>query len=93
MSSTAFAWIPAVYLVLINAAGFILMGTDKNRAIQNARRIPEKVFFLLSALGGSAGCMAGMYVFHHKTRHWYFVLFIPLILAAQIILAMFLIIL
>ena len=35
-------------------------------------------------LGGSAGAWAGMYQFHHKTKHWYFVVGMPLILAAQL---------
>mgnify|MGYP000465386971 CR=1 FL=1 len=35
-------------------------------------------------LGGSAGAWAGMYLFHHKTKHWYFVVGMPLILAAQL---------
>ena len=37
-----------------------------------------------SLLGGSAGAWAGMYLFHHKTKHWYFVVGMPLILAAQL---------
>ena len=32
----------------------------------------EEVLFGAALLGGSAGAWAGMYVFHHKTRHWYF---------------------
>ena len=39
---------------------------------------------LFSLLGGSAGAWAGMYLFHHKTKHWYFVVGMPLILAAQL---------
>ena len=38
-------------------------------------------------LGGSVGALLGMLVFHHKTKHWYFVWGIPLILLAQIALA------
>ena len=74
-----------IYLVLINTAGFILMGTDKSRAGDNRRRIPEKTFFIVSLAGGSTGTLAGMYMFHHKTRHWYFVVIIPLIMTLQII--------
>ena len=47
-------------------------------------RISERMLFLVSILGGSIGTWAGMYVFHHKTRHWYFVIGIPLILILQI---------
>ena len=38
---------------------------------------------LVAALGGSVGCLIGMYLFRHKTRHLKFTLGIPLILAAQ----------
>jgi len=34
-----------------------------------------------------------MYVFHHKTKHWYFVVFIPAILAVQLIAALLLFVL
>ena len=60
------------------------MGADKKKAQKGAWRIPEKVFFIVSILGGSLGTWAGMYIFRHKTKHWYFVVFIPLILALQI---------
>lgn len=82
-----------IYLVLINIAGFIIMGLDKRKAINGQWRIPEKTFFIVSAVGGSLGSWIGMYVFHHKTQHWYFVVFIPVILVLQIILALFVIIL
>lgn len=73
------------WLAAANLLGMILMGADKSRARRGAWRIPEKTFFLLAVLGGSVGCWLGMYLFHHKTRHWYFVVGIPLILIAQIL--------
>ncbi|MBQ9030737.1 MAG: DUF1294 domain-containing protein [Parasporobacterium sp.] len=82
-----------LYLALLNLAGFLIMGADKKRAVRGRWRIPEKTFFILSAAGGSLGCLTGMYLFHHKTKHWYFVVFIPLILAAQGILALVILIL
>jgi uncharacterized membrane protein YsdA (DUF1294 family) len=72
------------YLVLANLVGFFLMGIDKKKAIHHAWRIPEKTLFLASILGGSIGTWAGMYVFRHKTKHWYFVVGMPAILAVQI---------
>ena len=86
-----FSHIVIIYLVLINLAAFILMGLDKRKAKKNLWRIPEKTLFLSAILGGSAGAIAGMYVFHHKTRHWYFVIGIPLILVIQIGLGIWLI--
>lgn len=73
----------AIYLILMNLIGFGLMGVDKQRARRRDWRIPEKVLFGAALLGGSVGAWAGMYLFHHKTRHWYFVVGMPLILAVQ----------
>ena len=72
------------YLVAINAAALLLMAVDKRRAKRRQWRVPEAVLFGAALLGGSAGAWAGMYLFHHKTRHWYFVVGMPLILAAQL---------
>ena len=85
------SWFPwaAVYLLVMNLIGFALMGADKRRAKRHAWRIPEKTLFLAAILGGSFGAWAGMYVFHHKTKHRYFVVGMPLILAAQITLIFF----
>ena len=72
-----------IYLILMNLIGFGLMGVDKQRARRRDWRIPEKVLLGAALLGGSVGAWAGMYLFHHKTRHWYFVVGMPLILAVQ----------
>lgn len=80
----------AVYLAAINLATFIVYGADKRRARKGKWRVPEKTLFLLPLLGGSVGALLGMQVFHHKTRHWYFVWGIPAILLAQIALAVWL---
>ena len=78
-----------VYLLCMNLAAFLLMGADKRRARQHRWRIPEATLFLAAALGGSLGAVAGMRVFRHKTRHWYFVVGMPAILAVQLALAAF----
>ena len=78
------------YLAAVNAITFAVYGADKRRAKKGKRRVPEKTLFLLAAVGGSAGALAGMRSFRHKTRHWYFVWGIPAILAAQIALAVWL---
>ncbi len=76
-------YIIIIYLILINITGFAVMGIDKWKARKQAWRIPEKTLFLISILGGSIGSIAGMYTFHHKTKHWYFVIGMPLILIVQ----------
>jgi uncharacterized membrane protein YsdA (DUF1294 family) len=78
------------YLLLANIVGFALMGIDKGKAKSGAWRIPERTLFLASLLGGSIGTWSGMYVFHHKTKHWYFVVGMPLILVVQIAVAVYL---
>ena len=84
------AAIGLIYLVGINLAGFIIMGVDKKRAIRGAWRISEASLFLTALLGGSLGCILGMQHFRHKTKHWYFRIGLPLILLAQIALAVWL---
>lgn len=75
------------YLLIINAAGLLLMLTDKWKARKNRRRIPEATLITVAALGGSTGILLGMYLFRHKTLHPKFTLGIPLILALQIVAA------
>ena len=74
----------AGYLILMNLIGFAVMGIDKRRAVKRLWRIPESALFIIALIGGSIGSMIGMYFFHHKTRHWYFVYGMPAILLAQI---------
>ena len=71
------------YLIGMNLLGILVMGMDKSRAKRHAWRIPEKVLFGVSLLGGSVGTWAGMYLFRHKTKHWYFVIGMPLIFFVQ----------
>ena len=67
-------------LACLNLVSFLLMGNDKKRAKKNQRRIPEKTLFLSAALFGALGGTLGMYVFRHKTKHWYFKYGVPAIL-------------
>ena len=50
------------------------MWIDKRKAIKGSWRIPEKTLFLITALGGGIGTIAGMYVFRHKTQKLNFVI-------------------
>ena len=70
----------------MNIAAFVLMGLDKARAKKGAWRIPEATLFLVTALMGGLGGTAGMFFFRHKTKHWYFRIGFPLLLAVQIVL-------
>lgn len=89
-TAAAFAFVGSplpffLFLALINAATFFVYGDDKRRAKKaGARRIPEKTLLLLALFGGSLGALAGMRVFHHKTRHWYFRYGVPAMLLLQL---------
>lgn len=74
-----------LYLIIINAVGFMLMLIDKWKAKKNRWRIPEATLFLVAAIGGSIGSIAGMYAFRHKTKHIKFTFGMPLILAIQVV--------
>lgn len=79
------AWIAVIaWLVIINLTAFAIFGIDKKRAKKGQWRIPEKTLFLSAILGGSIGAILGMYIFHHKTKHWYFQFGIPAIMIIQI---------
>lgn len=73
------------YLILANLVGLVLMGADKSKARRHRWRIPERVLFLSAILGGSLGATVGMWLFRHKTRHWYFVVGMPAILVLQVV--------
>ena len=73
-----------IYLLIINALGFALMLVDKFKAKENLWRIPERTLIGVALLGGSVGCLWGMYAARHKTKHPKFTIGIPVILAVQI---------
>ena len=69
-----------LYLILINAAGFVLMLTDKYKAQNKLYRTPEAVLLLVAGIGGSLGSLLGMYAVRHKTKRRKFTVGIPLLL-------------
>lgn len=75
----------AMYFIVMNLTGFAMMGIDKRKAVKKLWRIPESTLFIIAIIGGSIGSIIGMRVFHHKTRHWYFVYGMPLIFILQVL--------
>lgn len=73
----------AAYLVIMNAAGLILMAADKSRAKKHKFRISEGALISVAALGGSLGVLFGIYAFRHKTRHPKFTVGVPVIILVQ----------
>ena len=68
-----------IYFIVINLFGFFIMWLDKRKAKKGAWRIPEKTLFIVTALGGGIGTIAGMYTFRHKTQKIQFVIGFPFI--------------
>jgi len=68
------------YIVMMNIIAFLLYGIDKRKAIKNQWRISEFHLIAVAFIGGSLGALLGMWLFHHKTKHWKFKTMIPLFL-------------
>ena len=74
----------AYYIVFINLLGIILMFLDKRKAVKNRWRISENTLMFTALIGGSLGCLIGMYTFRHKTKHKKFTIGIPVLLIVNI---------
>ena len=72
-----------IYLSIINALAFLLMLIDKYKAKKNLWRIRESILLGIAIVGGSLGCICGMYTARHKTQHPKFTIGVPVILAIQ----------
>jgi len=77
-------YIFSIFLV-INFLAFLIMLVDKLKsATPGAERISEGQLFFLAVVFGGLGVYAGMLVFKHKTRKWYFIMGIPLLIIQNI---------
>ena len=74
----------AVYLAAVNLAAFAAFGIDKGKAVRQRWRIPEATLLGLALAGGALGGLAGMRLFHHKTRKARFFVGVPVMLALQL---------
>jgi uncharacterized membrane protein YsdA (DUF1294 family) len=72
------------YIGLASLFSFGIMGIDKRKAVKGSYRISEKFLFTCAFAGGSAGILAGMYVFRHKIHRWKFKLGVPAILILEL---------
>jgi uncharacterized membrane protein YsdA (DUF1294 family) len=75
----------ALILLVISVLTFIVYGLDKHAAKAKTWRTPERRLLLFGFVGGAAGGLLGMLIFHHKTRKFYFWLVNLLGLTWQII--------
>lgn len=72
------------YVAIVNILTFVVAVWDKLSAVKGWWRIPEKTLFILCAIGGAAGMLAGMHLVRHKTKKPRFAIGVPLILLLQI---------
>lgn len=84
MNKSTIILVAVAVVVIMNIVSFALMGHDKRCARQGKWRVPEKSLFLVTACFGGLGGVLGMKAFHHKTQHWYFRVFFPVLLIVQI---------
>jgi uncharacterized membrane protein YsdA (DUF1294 family) len=61
------------------------MKSDKNKAIKGQRRTSERSIFTFALFLGATGVYAGMYKFRHKTKHFKFVIFVPVLIVLNIL--------
>ena len=78
------------YLAAVNLATWLVFGLDKWKAGAGKWRVPERTLLLLALVGGSAGALAGMLLFRHKTRKAKFYISVPVMFVAHCVLMAFL---
>lgn len=70
-----------LFFATVNTLAFFLMLWDKTQSRTNgAERISEGALFFMATLFGSVGVYLGMILLRHKTRKWYFVIGIPMLI-------------
>ena len=73
-----YAIILIVAFAVMSLIGFASMGIDKKKAQEGKWRTKEATLFAFAILFGGVGSTLGMYVFRHKTKHWYFAVLFPI---------------
>jgi len=78
-----------IYLAAVNILLYALMFADKLKAVKHRRRLSEKLLFFFAVIGGAFGGTLAMYSCRHKTKHWYFAVFFPLLAVAHMLLVVY----
>lgn len=77
-------------LLVMNLTGFVAFGLDKLSAKKGWSRASEACLLAIAVFFGSLGCLAGMYLFRHKTQKKKFTITIPILFVAQLALLLIL---
>ena len=77
-----------IYVAVISFISVIVCIYDKliSKLNRVGLRVPEKILFVLSALGGSAAMFITMLIVRHKTKHKRFMIGIPVMIVCQAVL-------
>lgn len=69
-----------ILFIIMNLIGFFVCYKDKRAAVKDKWRVREKTLFILGFLWGGLGVFAAMLTFRHKTKHWYFMVGMPVLI-------------
>lgn len=72
------------WLSSVTAVTLVTYGYDKAAAGSRRMRVPERVLLTLALAGGTAGALAGMHLFRHKTAKGSFQLKLWLVIGVQV---------
>lgn len=75
-----------IYFIVINIVAVVITISDKRKAKKRKWRIKESTLLLVSVLGGSLAMYITMKKIRHKTQHNKFMIGIPAIMIAQVLL-------
>lgn len=85
MTENNLAFVLVGIFLAINLIAFLLMYADKVKSRRvGAERISEGLLFFMATLFGSIGVYLGMFAFRHKTKTWYFLIGIPMLMLENI---------
>ena len=62
----------AAFFAVMSLIALILYKADKVKAEKGKWRTKEATLLGFGFFGGALGALAGMKLFRHKTKHWYF---------------------
>lgn len=84
---------PFLYIIYLCFSVFAVCITvyDKYAAKRRKTRVPEKVLFLVALCGGSLAMYVTMLVIRHKTKHKRFMVGLPVIIAVQTVINLFIV--
>ena len=72
------------YLAVVNVTACAASGIDERKAVRRRWRIPGDTVLGGGLFGGALGGLAGMRLFHHKTRKARFFVGVPVMLALHL---------